>query len=431
MSSNFTPSSHADASVKPSNRVQSIVSAKGIEVWLVEDYTVPLLALEFSFQGGAAQDEPEKAGTSNLLSGLLDEGAGPYDSDAFQSRVEDLALDLSFNCGADFFGGTMRTLIKHRDAAFDMLRLALNEALINQNSIDRVKAQIISGLKHEEKDPNSMAAKAWRQISFQGHVYGRPVRGNYETVDTITREDILLFQSRIFARSNLKVAVVGAINASDLLRLIDTTFGNLAEKAQLINVPFIAPAGQGTTKIIPLDVPQSVIQFGSAGPLRNSPDFMSASVINHILGGGVFSARLFKEVREKRGLAYSVYSSLNCYRSAGVFVGATATKNERARESLDVIQEQIADLAQNGPTSEELINAKKYLTGSYALRFDTSSKIAGQLVQIQNEDLGIDYIDRRNSEVEAVTPEQAKNAAFELLGSGKLLVTVVGQPEGF
>ncbi len=431
MSSSFTPSSHADTSARPANRVQSIVSSQGIEVWLVEDYTVPLLALEFSFQGGASQDETGKAGTSNLLSSLLDEGAGPYDSDAFQSRIEDMALDLSFNSGSDYFGGTMRTLIKHCDAAFDMLRLALNEARIDQDSIDRVKAQIISGLKHEEKDPNSMASKAWRQIGFTDHAYGRSARGTYKSVEAVTRENILSLQSKIFARSNLKIAVVGAVNASDLLQLIDATFGDLKEKAQLIDIPFIVPAGQGTTKIIPLDVPQSVIQFGSTGPLRNSPDFMPASVINHILGGGVFSARLFKEVREKRGLAYSVYSSLNCYRSAGLFFGATATKNERAKESMDVIQEQIADLAQNGPTSEELVNAKKYLTGSYALRFDTSSKIVGQLVQIQNEGLGIDYIDRRNSEVEAVTPEQAKKAAFDLLGSGKLLVTVVGQPEGF
>ena len=431
MSSHFTPSSHNAPNAKPANRVQSLVSAHGIEVWLVEDYTVPLLALEFSFQGGASQDEVEKAGTSNLLSGLLDEGAGQYDSDAFQSRIEDLALDLSFNCGSDYFGGTLRTLIKHRDAAFDMLKLALNDARLNQDSIDRVKAQIISGLKHEEKDPNSMASKAWRQSAFPNHAYGRPTRGTYGSVDAIGRDDLLSLRSKIFARSNLKIAVVGAVNAADLSSLIDATFGGLPAKTQLVDIPFIIPAGQGTTKIIPLDVPQSVIQFGSAGPLRNSPDFMATSVINHILGGGVFSARLFKEVREKRGLAYSVYSSLNCYSSAGLFFGATATKNERAKESMDVIQEQIADLAQNGPTSEELINAKKYLMGSYALRFDTSSKIAGQLVQIQNESLGIDYIDRRNSEVDAVTPEQAKKAAFDLLGSGKLLVTVVGQPEGF
>ncbi len=431
MNSHFTPSLEAGNASKPTNRVQHVVSLQGIEAWLVEDYTVPLLALEFCFQGGASQDEVHKAGAGNLLSGLLDEGAGEYDSNAFQSRIEDLALDLSFNCDRDYFSGTMKTLIKHRDAAFDMLRLALNEAHIEQDAIDRVKAQIISGLKHEEKDPSSMAAKAWSELAFANHAYGLPTQGTYESLEALTRNDLLAIRAKLFARSNLKIAVVGAIDKTTLMSLLDKTFASLSAQAQLTHVPFIVPQRLGKVKLIELDVPQSVIKFGSNAPLRSSPDYMPSFIINHVLGGGVFSARLFKEVREKRGLAYSVYSSLNCYRSAGLFIGATATKNERAKESLDVICEQIADLAQNGPTNEELINAKKYLTGSYALRFDTSSKIAGQLVQIQNEGLGIDYINRRNSEVEAVTPDIAKKAASDLLGSGKLLVTVVGQPEGF
>jgi zinc protease len=431
MTSHFTPSVEANHATQATNRVQHIISPQGIEAWLVEDYTVPLLALEFCFQGGAAQDESGKAGAGNLLSGLLDEGAGEYDSNAFQSRIEDLALDLSFSCDRDYFGGTMKTLIKHRDAAFDMLRLTLNEAHIEQDAIDRVKAQIVSGLKHEEKDPNSMASKAWGELAFANHAYGLPTHGTYESLEALTRNDLLALRARLFAKSNLKIAVVGAIDAKTLGALLDKTFASLTLQAQLVDVPFITPQHLGTVKFIELDVPQSVIKFGSNSPLRTSPNYMPSFIINHVLGGGVFSARLFKEVREKRGLAYSVYSSLNCYRSAALFIGATATKNERAKESLDVIQEQIADLAQNGPTSEELINAKKYLTGSYPLRFDTSSKIAGQLVQIQNEGLGIDYIDRRNSEVDAVTPELAKKAAADLLGSGKLLVTVVGQPIGF
>jgi zinc protease len=431
MTSHFTPNLEANHTTQATNRVQHITSPQGIEAWLVEDYTVPLLALEFSFQGGASQDESGKAGAGNLLSGLLDEGAGEYDSNAFQSRIEDLALDLSFNCDRDYFGGTMKTLIKHRDAAFDMLRLALNEAHIDQDAIDRVKAQIISGLKHEEKDPNSMADKAWRELAFTNHAYSLPTHGTYESLEALTRNDLLNTRAKLFARSNLKIAVVGAIDAKTLSALLDKTFASLTLQAQLVTIALITPQHLGTVKVIELDVPQSVIKFGSNAPLRSSSEYMPSFIINHILGGGVFSARLFKEVREKRGLAYSVYSSLNCYRSAGLFIGGTATKNERAKESLDVIEEQIADLAKNGPTSEELINAKKYLTGSYPLRFDTSTKIAGQLVQIQNEGLGIDYIDRRNSEVDAVTPELAQKSASDLLGSGKMLVTVVGQPIGF
>ncbi len=431
MNVKFTyPAPSSAIPAEKSGRVQRLVSDKGIEAWLVEDYTVPLIALEFSFQGGAAQDPDAKAGAVNLLSGLLEEGAGSYDNHAFQARVEDLALDLSFNCDRDSFGGTMRTLLKHRDAAFDMLRLALQEAHLEQAAIERVKAQIVAGLKHDEKDPNSMASRAWSQAAFQGHPYARPVSGVYETVEAITRGDLTRLRERLFARSNLKIAVVGAMDAKTLGVLLDQTFADLPAQSDLVIVPETTPKNLGERKIINLDVPQSVIRFGMAGPLRSSADFMPAFVINHILGGGVFSARLFKEVREKRGLAYSVSSTLNPLKSAGIFIGATATKNERAKESLEVIEEQIADLAQNGPTEAELDSAKKYLTGSFALRFDTSSKIAGQLVFIQSEGLGIDYIDRRNSEIEIITHDQAKKAAADLLDKGKLLVTVVGQPEG-
>jgi zinc protease len=257
-----------------------------------------------------------------------------------------------------------------------------------------------------------------------------PDRGSYQSLESIGRADLLALKERVFARSALKIAVVGAISAETLAGLIDKTFGALPELARLTPVGLIEPQGVGSKDVILLDVPQSVIRFGTSGPRRNGPDYMPAFVVNHILGGGVFSARLFKEVREKRGLAYSVHSSLVCFDATGLLVGGTATKNERAGESLGVIEEQIALMAESGPTAEELALAKKYLTGSYALRFDTSTKIAGQLVQIQLDDLGIDYIDRRNIEVNEVTLARACEAAADLFGRSKLAVTVVGQPQG-
>lgn len=416
---------------RKTTKIQRVIAKCGIEAWLVEDYTVPLFALEFAFRGGAAQDGVGLAGSANMLAGLLEEGAGDLDTIAYQSRVEDLALDLHFYAGQDAFGGSLRSLIKHRDAAFEMLRLALVEAHLADDSIDRLRAQIIAGMKHDENDPNEIASKAWHEAAFKGHAYANPTRGTYKTVGVIKREDLIALRTRMFARSNLKIAVVGAIGAETLVKALDHIFGALPESAELLPIPEIAPQGLGTRKIIDLDVPQSVIKFGAAGPARNSEAFIPAFVVNHILGGGVFSARLFKEVREKRGLAYSVYSTLAPYQSAGLFYGATATKNERAGESLSVIEQQIADLAAQGPREEELVSAKKYLTGSYALRFDTSTKIAGQLVQIQLDELGIDYIERRNDLVNAVTLDMARDSARQWFGSGKMLVTIVGRPEGF
>jgi zinc protease len=234
----------------------------------------------------------------------------------------------------------------------------------------------------------------------------------------------------IFARDNLKIAAVGAINAETLASHLDDIFGQLPEKASLIPVAPAAFAGAGTRHIAPIDVPQSTIRFGREGIARKDPDFIAATVVNHILGGGIFSARLFREVREKRGLAYSVYSQLTAYDHAAMFSGGTSTKNERAAESMAVIEGEILSLANNGPTEEELDKAKKYLIGSYALRFDTSTKIANQLLHLQTDGFGVEYLDERNKLIAAVTMEDAKRAAKRLFGDGKLLVTVAGQPEG-
>jgi len=179
-----------------------------------------------------------------------------------------------------------------------------------------------------------------------------------------------------------------------------------------------------------VDVPQSTIRFGLPGISRHDPDFMIGVVVNHILGGGVFSARLFKEVREKRGLAYSVHSQLAAHDHAALFSGGTSTKNERAAESLAVIEAEIAQLAADGPTADELDKAQKYLIGSYALRFDTSTKIAGNLVSLQLDNHPVEFLDQRNEKIAAVKLEDTLRVAKRLFAGQKLLVAAAGRPEG-
>ena len=223
---------------------------------------------------------------------------------------------------------------------------------------------------------------------------------------------------------------MGAIDAERLASLLDRTFGGLPATGDIRAVADVAVAPGGHPQVIDLDIPQSTIRFGLNGIARKDPDHMAAVVLNHILGGGVFSARLFREVREKRGLAYSVYSNLSVFRRAAVFGGGTSTKNERARESLAVIEDEIGKLAADGPTEEELDKAKRFLTGSYALRFDTSLKIASQLVSLQTEGFDASYLDERNGLIEAVTLDEARRVAARMFGAGPLLVTIVGRPVG-
>lgn len=417
------PTSRAD-------RVQKIRSPGGIEAWLVEDYAVPLVAFDIAFRGGAAQDPAAKPGMASLLGALLDEGAGPYDAQEFHQKLDDLAVHLSFGADRDHFTGHLMTLTRNLDPAFELMRLALCEPRLDADPIERVRGQMAAGLRRELNDPDSVAARALRRKCFPDHPYGRPVRGELDSLGAITRDDLVTMHGRMAARDNLVVAAVGAIDAQTLGQKLDLVFGALPERARLEGVPAIVAHGAGETVIEDIDIPQTTIRFARPGLARQDPDFVAGTVVNHILGGGAFTARLFREVREKRGLAYSVYSHLQTFARSALVMGGTSTKNERATESLAVIQHEIRDLAENGPHEEELAKAKKYLTGSYALQFDTSTKIASQLVHLQNEGFDVTWLDERNRRVEAVTTEDAARVARRLFGDGALLVAAAGRPVG-
>jgi len=410
--------------------VQKIVTPLGIEAWLVEDYAVPLVALDFAFKGGSTQDPNGLTGASAMLAGLLDEGAGPYDSDAFHRALDDKAIEISFHASHDNFNGELKTLARNTDAAFDLLRLCMIEPRLDTDAIERVRSQMVAGLRHELKDPNALAARAWRTAAFPNHPYGRPTDGDLETIPAIGRADLVKLRERLFARSNLKIGAVGAIDAGKLAMLIDKAFGDLPAAPSLTPVADITPRGNGERRVIPVDVPQSTFRFSLPGIARHDKDFITGAVVNHILGGGVFSARLFKEVREKRGLAYSVWTQLSANDHTALFAGGTSTKNERAGESLSVIEEEIAKIAKDGPTQDELEKAQKYMIGSYALRFDTSTKIAANLVSLQTDGYDVDYLDRRNELIAAVTLQDTQRVARRLFEGGKLLVAVAGKPDG-
>ncbi len=408
--------------------IQRVTSPGGIEAWLVQEDTVPIVTMNFAFDGGASQDPQGKPGVANMLSTLLDEGAGDLDSQAFQKKLADLNVQMSFDAGRDSFYGNLATLSDTQDQAFDLLHLALTEPRFDPEPVERMRAQLEAGLRSDLQDPNAVAGRAWSKAVFGDHPYGSPVDGTLESVADITDADIRAMHDKMFARDNLTVAVVGDIDAKALAPILDKVFGDLPEKADLKDVPEAKLPKGPIVQQVEMNIPQTVIEFGRPGMKRHDEDFIPAYVLNHILGGGTFSSRLYQEVREKRGLAYSVYTGLLPYDHAGLFIGGVATRAEKAGESLKIIKEQIEKMATDGPTEKELADAKKYLKGSYPLRFDSSSKIARQLVQIQLEDLGIDYIAKRNDMIDAVTIDDVRRAAKELLGDGDLYVVSVGEP---
>ena len=409
--------------------IERVVSPGGIEAWLVHEPAVPLIAVDFAFVGGAVQDVAGKGGTANFVASLLGEGAGDLDSKAFADRLDRKAIEMSFEGERDYVRGAMRTLTENRDEAFELLRLALTAPRFDAADVELNRAQILSLLRRETTSPGDIASRRWWETAFAGHPYGRPVKGSLDSVPTIGVDDLKAYAHRVLTRQNVKIAVVGDIDAATLQPLLDRVFGALPEQSDLAPVANTTPQGLGRRIVVNLDVPQAVVDFGGPGIARRDPDFMAAYLVNHILGGGSSESRLYQEVREKRGLAYSVHDSLVWLSHAAVFLGGTATRSNRTGETLDLIENEIRRLAAEGPTAVELAQAKNYLNSSFALNLDTSTKIAGFLVQLQLDGLDVDYIQRRAALIEAVTLDEARRVAKRLLDNG-LLGTVVGKPEG-
>ncbi len=408
-------------------QIQNVKSPGGLEAWLVEEHGNPVMALRFSFEGGNAQDPAGKDGLANFMTAMMDEGAGEIKSGEFQERVEDIAMRMSYDDSRDSFYGNFETLTVHRSKAVELLRLAINSPRFDTDAVDRIRKQLMANLVYSARDPEKVASKEWSATAYPGHPYGRPAQGTEETLASITSDDLKGFHKRNFAKSNLRIVAVGDIDAAELGKLMDAVFGSLPDTADLKPVPK-ATLAAGSQKLITMDVPQSVATFGMGAMARKDPDFMTGFVLNQLVGGGGFASRLMEEVREKRGLAYSVYSYLLPMRQSSLLTGGVASKSAAIEESLKVIRAEFKRIAEEGPSETELTNAKSYLTGSYALRFDSNSKIASQLLGLLEEGFGPDYIEKRNGLIEAVTMEDAKRVAKTLFDEKNLIITVVGRP---
>jgi len=406
--------------------IQKVVTPKGITVWLVEDHAIPIIAVDYEFTGGALLDPEGKEGLSYFASGLLNEGAGDLDALSFQKRLEDLAMRMSFDARHDMFHGSLMTLTTNAKEAFELLKLALTEPRFDADGIERVRGQIVTVLQSELERPHAVALRAWYRHVFNGRSYGRPTKGTLESVPNISAKDLRRFTKQNFARDNLIISVVGDIDAEHLGKILDNTFGALPRKADLSDAGIVTAVTQDTVRFVEMAIPQSVAVFGTTSIKRDDPDWYAALIVNYVLGGGGFNSRLMEELRRKRGLTYGVYSYLRPYYRTGLLMGSVSTKRDRIDESITVIQEELQRMAEHGPTDDEVKNAKLYLTGSYALTFDRSDAIAGQLTGIQRHALGQDYVDRRNHYLDAVTAEQVRGVAKRLLYDKAFFWLVVG-----
>jgi zinc protease len=408
--------------------IERVASSAGIEAWLVEDHTLPVVSIRFAFRGGAALDPPDKRGLAAIAAALLDEGAGPYDAVAFKTRLEDLAADLRFSAGQDEIGGSLRSLKANLSEAAGLLCAALTSPRFEPAAVERVRGELMASLSQQAHSPRALSDRLWMRDAFEDHPYGRNVNGSARSVSAITREDLVEFAGQRLRRTGLVIGAVGDITAEELATLVDRVFGGLPTGGEETLVAETKPAEAGGVLITRRPVPQSAVTFGQIGPKRDDPDWYSARLVNDVLGGGGFRGRLMREIREKRGLAYGVSTDLVSFRHAGLILGTVATENARVAESISLIREEWKRMRDDGPSEAELDLAKDYLIGSFPLSLDTSVRIASLLVEMQLENLGIDYLDRRAALFGGVTLEQAKRVAGNLLDPERLSFVVVGDP---
>lgn len=410
-------------------KIQEVTSPGGITAWLVEDYTVPIIAVRFAFSGGSVQDPDGKEGLSNLMTGLFDEGAGELDADAFQERLDEVGAEISFEAGPDAVYGSMRMLTDARDEGFDLLRLAVTEPRFDDAPIERIRAQIVTGIQRDMRDPNVLGRDQFSRALYGDHPYAKRREGTIESLALITSEDLHQLHDRTFARGNLNVAVVGAIDAQTLAAELDRVFGSLPAEPQLAPVAK-AQLKLGQEVFYDYPLPQATIQLVYPGIERDDPEFFAAFLMNQMLGGGTFSSRLFDEVREKRGLAYGVGSGLVTRDHAEMLTIGTSTRADRTQETLGVIRDVVHTMAEDGVSEEELARAKTYLIGAYAINnLGSSSSVARTLLELQKDKRGIDYIETRAARIETVTTAQVKAAAERLLNA-EPAVLIIGPAEG-
>ena len=410
--------------------IQQITSPGGIKAWLVEDHSIPFTALSLMFKGGASLDAPDKRGAVNLMTALLEEGAGERDSVQYAEAVEALGARFGFDVGDDALTVSARMLTKNRDQAADLLHQALTRPRFDADAVERVRAQVQSVIRSEATDPQAIASKELARQAWGDHPYATSINGTAATVAALTRDDLVDAAARVMARDRVVIAAAGDIDARDLGLLIDRILGDLPAKG---TAPLPEPATldlTGGVTVIDWDSPQTVVTFAQAGLPISDPDYFAAVVADHILGGGGFSSRLMDQIREKRGLTYGVGTGLANGLFGQTWQGGMASANEKVAEAVGLIRSEWDRFARDGVTQAELDNAKTYLTGEYPLRFDGNAKIAGILAGMQLIGLPADYVNTRNSRVEAVTAADVQRVSRRLLHADQIRFVLVGRPQG-
>jgi zinc protease len=423
----------AAAPARAAFQIQKVVSPGGIEAWLIEDHRIPLMALDVTFRGGAALDPAGKEGLAVFTASLLDEGAGDLTAQAFQKEMADKSIALAYGADLDHFSVTLKTLTQYRDRAFELLTLSLSKPRFDPDAVERIRNQILTSIQSSMSQPGYMARRKLAETVFGSHPYARSPNGTIPSIRKITVADMRRFVKDRFGRDQMLVTAAGDITPAELGPALDRIFAALPAKAAPFSVPPVTPVGEGETITIEKQFPQTLITMAEPGIKRNDPDWYAGQIVNYTLGGGGFQSRLMEDVRgagSKKGLSYGFSSAFVPYKEGGLVLAGGSTRNAAAGETLDVVKAEFAKMHKDGITDAELKDAKTYITGSFALTLTSTDRLAAVLMQLRTQDLGIDYLDRRDALINGVTLDEANKVAARLLDPAKLTTVMVGMPQG-
>lgn len=410
--------------------IREVTTPLGIKAWLVEDRSVPVVTMDFSFNSGTASEPEGQKGVTSLMAILLTDGAGTLGAQDFKRREENAEVSLGFGASLDRVSGSLRALSANRAEGFELLRLALTAPRFDSDMLEQRRAQSISSLNQAEQRPQAVAARTMMTAVFGGHPYASNAEGLRAGLRRLTVEQLRARAATVLSRTGLVIAAVGDIDEADFARELDKAFGGLPAGPVQAEPPQWTPSSRARTIVVERPVPQSTVQIALPGIARDDPDWYAAFVMNHIFGGGGLGSRLATEVREKRGLAYGASSGLRLYKKASLMVISTASANEKVGEAVKVVRAEMARLRADGVTEQELADAKTYLTGALPVSLDSSGSIASLLYSMQIDGLPRDHLDKRAALIAAVKPEDIRRVARRLLRDDAAITVVVGKPVG-
>lgn len=414
-------------------KIQEITTKKGISLWLIEDDLHPIISMRFTFKGaGAINETNETQGTARILSNTMDEGAGNLTSQEFQKKLSDHSVTLRFSSSRDNFDGTLKTLNRHQDTAFDLLKLAINTPRFDEEPLARMKQANIARIQSSKGNPDWIRARLVNDIIYKGHPYALNSGGTISTLNAITADDLRAYHKAHLTRNKLIITIVGNINAEMAAKKVDEIFGTLPEGTKSKIKSDFKLQSSGQNFVYNKDIPQSMITVTLPGIDKKHPDYPALRVMNIVFGGGGFGSRLMEEAREKRGLTYGIYSGMAHKEYVDEFSISVSTKNESAREMVDLIREEMVKMPQ-GVREEEINKAKSYLIGALSLSLTSTDSIANVIQGMQLQD-DIKYLDAYKDRINAVTANDIIRVAKEILKPEDMTTIIVGKPnnlEGF